>query len=127
MKDASQKYSSRAAQLYRDKLSQSVAKSLKTYGNVLEIPNCNKIAKDDSAEVTSKDFFEEASTLLPTTTVKNDDIFLTEASSKTKLSSEGPNVNLNFDSTKLNEYKSTVIGKKSNNNKKVLFYNFVLT
>lgn len=89
------------------------------YGNVLEIPNANKIAKEDLTEPASKDFFEEASTILAPATVKNDDIFLTETSSKTKLSSEGPNVNLNFDSTKLNEYKSTVIGKKSNNNKKV--------
>ncbi|XP_065201232.1 ADP-ribosylation factor GTPase-activating protein 2 isoform X1 [Planococcus citri] len=59
--DAQQKYNSRAAQLYKDKLSQSATQALKTYGTQLMIDNVNQGNIEDSSEKEEPDFFEEHS------------------------------------------------------------------
>lgn len=124
-KDATQKYNSRAAQLYRDKLANSVAHSMKVYGNVLEIPATSKLDKQDSepeSNILKKDFFEEVSKSSTThSSSGNEDVFNIIEKPVTKPSTEGPNVssiNSEIPGAKLTEYKSTVIGKKSTSNKK---------
>lgn len=59
--DAQQKYNSRAAQLYKDKLSQSSTQALKTYGTQLMIDNVHQENTEESSEKEEPDFFEEHS------------------------------------------------------------------
>ncbi|XP_054159014.1 ADP-ribosylation factor GTPase-activating protein 2-like [Oppia nitens] len=65
-KDSQQKYTSRAAQLYRDKLNQTVANSLKMYGHCLDLPtsgatnsSANTTSADNSSSSSSTDFWTE--------------------------------------------------------------------
>ncbi|KAI7697354.1 hypothetical protein SSS_08295 [Sarcoptes scabiei] len=116
MKDPTTKYNSKAAELYRNKLSQQVSNSIRTFGNVLECPSISKNDKNDSIEKDqndkNKDFFDYAisETHVP---YKDEDIFLSEKNVRQSTTS-GPNVTADLDSeAKLNDYKSTVIGKKS--------------
>ncbi|KAH9424811.1 ADP-ribosylation factor GTPase-activating protein 2 [Dermatophagoides pteronyssinus] len=124
IKDVHQKYSSRAAQLYRDKLAGLVANSIKVYGDTIEIPTSKSesIRHDSMEDESTKDFFEEASNAaLSHSNLHSGDVFLSDRKSPNiKSSTEGPNVNLSsIDSgAKLSEYKSTVIGKKSSSNRK---------
>jgi len=58
-KDAQQKYNSRAAQLYREKLSQSAKQAMKIYGTQLFLDQVNI---NETVEVKPVDFFEQHTT-----------------------------------------------------------------
>ena len=122
VKDANQKYNSRAAQLYRDKLSQLVSNSLKLYGNCLEIPNSHATVESEKHEPQA-DFWDQtamSAMSISSTPQQNHDPFKINKN-ETKLSGDGPNVNLSADnSQKLNDYKPSVIGKKSTAKKSVI-------
>ncbi|KAI2807716.1 ADP-ribosylation factor GTPase-activating protein 2 [Blomia tropicalis] len=134
IKDPSQKYNSRVAQLYRDKLSQTVSNSFKVYGYVLDLPNLStsSSATRDRLNSTnedvedSQDFFDEASLsslkISNQSSTVNHDYVESSISTKNnaiKQAQDGPNVSASLSSaTKLSDYKPSVIGKKTTATKK---------
>lgn len=127
--DPNQKYNSRVAILYRDKLAQLVSNSLKLHGYVLDLPSSSgvtHIEKQESSE-TQADFFDEASlfslTISNAASLGNDSTLSSRVPSAVKSSKEGPNVNLSSDESaaKLNDYKPSVIGRKTTATKKGVF------
>lgn len=57
--DAQQKYNSRAAQLYRDKLACSAQQAMKTYGTAVFIDGTSSAVVDDKQPAEEEDFFSE--------------------------------------------------------------------
>ncbi|XKL64046.1 hypothetical protein PGB90_004132 [Kerria lacca] len=61
--DVQQKYNSRAAQLYKDKLLETANQALKTYGTQLIVDHLTQDNTEDSLEKEEPDFFEEHSNM----------------------------------------------------------------
>lgn len=99
------------AQLYRDKLALLVSNSLKLYGNCVELPSSNQSSESDHPVESHKDFWDESEHEI-SRVPEPEELFITNKN-HTKISGDGPSVNLNTDSShKLNDYKPSVIGKK---------------
>lgn len=132
-KDSQQKYSSRASQLYRDKLSQLVSNAMKIYGTCLEMDtNVSSMVTSISSQVDFWSEHENNDSLLPKKIVSsnssqnNDRLELTDSQktsqidSKTSLSNSGNTLGPNVSSVtgNTNEYKSSLIGNKRSTAKK---------
>lgn len=125
-KDSQQKYNSRAAQIYREKLNQSAIKAQRTYGTKIVIDDASGNTQRKNSEETS-DFFHEI-TAQPNNVLTNIthaiEIKNTEIEDK---SHEGPNVlaalsniDSNADNSQLqpNQIKSNILQKKAAQTKK---------
>ncbi|CAF0794803.1 unnamed protein product [Rotaria sordida] len=120
-KDIQQKYNSRAAQLYREKLHQLATKAMKQYGTKLFLDDGHKNEHSQlTGEKKEGDFFHEHSQVL-TKTGWDDSITASSHSSnqsldKTEQQTEGPSVDpsiLNNDgSVKTLDPKKTTIGQR---------------
>ena len=120
MNDPSQKYNSRVAILYKDKLAQQIANSFKVYGYVLELPHTSgSTSEKQETNETKNDFFDEeamSSLSISNASLSNDASIMRSRvpATSVKSSKEGPNINLSSETSgvKLTDYKPSVIGKR---------------
>jgi len=111
-KDIQQKYSSRAAQLYREKLHQLATKAMKQYGTKIFLEEAHR--HHSASEKKEGDFFHEHSQT-PTKTILDDNVTVSSNSSNQSLSAEHPTEGPSVDPSALNSDGSakTLDPKKS--------------
>ncbi|KAK7604580.1 hypothetical protein V9T40_005766 [Parthenolecanium corni] len=118
--DAQQKYNSRAAQLYKDKLSDMANKALRTYGTQLMIDNLTQDTQVEEQVKEEPDFFEEHSNsdnktdqspILPPKKIIAKEESITSPTAM-------PNVDNAFSSNDTNQEKSHIIGVRNTSAKR---------